>query len=128
MKSIFVEPTFKTPEIILDKNNNKFLIAGRSMPEDVKEFYNPLKAWLTDYFENPNKNTEFTFNLMYYNTASSKMILDIMYLVKNGIDAGHNAKVIWEYAEDDEEMMEAGEDFADMVSIPVELKCTEISS
>ena len=128
MESIFIEGSTDTPHINLNKDTNQFIIKGSSMPEDVKEFYTPIMNWFDAYFESPNKSTSFVFEMVYFNTASSKMILDILYKIKDGMDEGHKIDVTWKYFEDDEEMMEAGEDFAEIVEMPIELVCIYESS
>ena len=121
MEALILEGSTDTPGVNFDKNSDELIIKGSSMPEDVKEFYSPIMNWIDAYFESPNDITKFVFEMVYFNTASSKMILDIMYKLKDGIDNGNNVEVTWKYYEDDEEMMEAGEDFAEIVEMPIEL-------
>jgi len=54
----------------------------------------------------------------YFNTASSKMLLEIFELFKNLHDSGNKVTVDWYYQEDDEDMQDAGEDYADIVELP----------
>lgn len=122
MESLILQAKEDTPAIVLDKDANKFSFTGVSLPEDVKEFYAPVMAWIDQYFQSPNPATLFEFKMTYFNTASSKIILDIMYKLKDAIDAGHNVTIQWGYFEDDEEMQEAGEDFADIVELPITIK------
>jgi hypothetical protein len=107
-----------TPNVILDKSSNHFEISGRSLPEDAAEFYNPVIQWLAAYAQAPNASTEIQIKLEYFNTASSKLILDV--LTKCEAIAG--AKVSWYYHEDDEDMDEAGQEFSELVEIPFEIK------
>ena len=67
-------------------------------------FYTPIMKWLDKYFTAPNDTTSITFEMVYFNTASSKMLLDILYKIKDAIDEGHKIDVTWKYFEDDEEM------------------------
>ncbi|PLX15790.1 MAG: hypothetical protein C0599_16220 [Salinivirgaceae bacterium] len=60
--------------------------------------------------------------MTYFNTASSKIVLDIFQLVKNAKQNGHDVSILWGYEEDDEEMCETGEDFAEIIGIDVQLK------
>ncbi|HAI74870.1 MAG TPA: nuclear pore complex subunit, partial [Microscillaceae bacterium] len=78
MDVINLEGTEDTPKIILDRNNGIFEISGRSLPEDSAEFYQPILDWLQEYAKGPNPDTTFIFKLEYFNTASSKLILDIL--------------------------------------------------
>ena len=78
METIKIQGTEDTPKIILDADNKVLEISGRSLPEDVTAFYEPVLNWLNEYSENPNDKTVFNFKLTYFNTASSKLLLDIL--------------------------------------------------
>jgi hypothetical protein len=59
--------------------------------------------------------------LSYFNTASSKIILDILLKLEEIRNNGANVEIKWHYSSDDEDMMEAGEEYAEIVDIPIEL-------
>lgn len=118
MEPIILEATPETPSIILDKKNNKFKIEGRSFPEEARSFYKPILKWLKEYAENPNEKTDFVVKMEYYNTASSKMLLDIFKTFKEIHENGNEVKIHWHYPEDDEDMLEAGEDYEEILQIP----------
>ena len=75
METIKIQGTEDTPKVILDKENELMEISGRSLPEDVTAFYEPILNWLNEYSESPNKKTIFNFKLVYFNTASSKLLI-----------------------------------------------------
>ncbi|MCG8476383.1 MAG: DUF1987 domain-containing protein [Cytophagales bacterium] len=118
MEIIKLEGTEDTPRILLDQKNGIFEISGRSLPEDSAEFYQPILEWLRAYSESANDKTEFVFKLEYFNTASSKLILDIL----TALEEVENSSIVWCYHEDDEDMEEAGEEFSELVEIPFEFK------
>ena len=118
MEIINLEGTEDTPRIILDKDNGIFEISGRSLPEDSAEFYQPILDWLEKYSKQANADTNFMFKLEYFNTASSKLILDIL----SKLEDIEGTAVTWYYHEDDEDMEEAGEEFSELVDIPFEFK------
>lgn len=118
MQIINLEGTEDTPKIILDKGNGIYEISGRSLPEDSAEFYQPVLDWIDEYKEDPKATTEFVFKLEYFNTASSKLILDIL----SNLEDIEGTTVIWYYHEDDEDMQEAGEEFSELVELPFEFK------
>lgn len=120
MEVIKILGTDDTPAVILDSANNNFELSGRSLPEDVAAFYNPILEWLDKYIQNPNPKTEFNFKLIYFNTASSKLLLDILMKLEELHNEGKNTLVKWYYPEDDEDMKEAGEEYADIVDVPFE--------
>ncbi len=120
METIKIQGTEDTPKIILDAGNETMEISGRSMPEDVSSFYEPVLNWLNSYAAKPNKKTTFDFKLTYFNTASSKLLLDILMVLEEIHDKGHEVLIRWHYPDDDEDMAEAGEEYADIVDIPFE--------
>jgi hypothetical protein len=121
MNSIIISATEDTPGIRLDAANDVFELSGRSLPEDVVKFYKPILDWLDEYAQSPNENTVFDFKLKYFNTASSKIILDILMKLEGMHDNGKSISIKWYYPSDDEDMMEAGEEYADIVDIPIEM-------
>lgn len=120
MNTIKIAGTEDTPNVILDAENDIFEISGRSLPEDVTSFYDPLLTWLDEYAENTNAKTVFAFKLVYFNTASSKLILDVLMKLEEIYEAGNDVVVKWLFPEDDEDMEEAGEEYADIVDVPFE--------
>lgn len=118
MEILNLEGTEDTPKIILDKGNGIFEISGRSLPEDSAEFYQPVLDWIEAYTANPNANTDFTFKLEYFNTASSKLILDVL----SALEDTNGMIILWYFHEDDEDMEEAGEEFSELVEIPFVFK------
>jgi hypothetical protein len=118
MEVLSIKGSHETPEVLLDKDAGQFSITGKSLPEDVKEFYNPLINWINEYASSPNPETTLKVKMDYFNTASSKMILEIFEIMKEIQDAGHKVSIDWYYQEDDEDMQDAGEDYADIVEVP----------
>ncbi len=120
METIKIQGTEDTPKIMLDAENEIFEISGRSLPEDVSAFYEPVLNWLNEYSEHPNSKTVFNFKLTYFNTASSKLLLDILMKLEEMHEKGQDVLIKWHYPEDDEDMAEAGEEYSDIVDVPFE--------
>lgn len=120
MEVIKIKGTDDTPNVILDKGQNIIEISGRSLPEDVTMFYDPILNWIDQYGEAPNAETVVNFKLEYFNTASSKVILDILLKFEDILEKGNKVGVKWHYREDEEDMLEAGEEYADIVDVPFE--------
>ena len=127
METIKILGTDDTPSVTLDAANDLFEISGRSLPEDVTAFYAPILAWLDEYAGRPNAKTVFTFKLVYFNTASSKLLLDVLMKLEEIHSDGHEVLVRWCYPEDDEDMRDAGEEYADIVDIPFEQVSYEVA-
>ncbi len=120
MQVIKIKGTDDTPSVILDKENEIFEISGRSLPEDVAAFYEPILDWLDLYAEEPLNETIFNFKLEYFNTASSKLLLDVLLKLEDMYADQKTVLVKWHYPDDDEDMEEAGEEYADIVDVPFE--------
>jgi len=120
MKRIFIQERDFIPGVILDKENGKFEITGKACPENMEEFYEPIFTWLDEYSEDPNEVTTFSVKLIYYNTASSKALLKILQKLEKIHKKGNNIKIAWYYDEDDEELLIAGEDYAELIKLPFE--------
>ena len=118
MEIINLEGTEDTPKIILDKENGILEISGRSLPEDSAEFYQPILDWIEEYAKDPDPSSNFVFKLEYFNTASSKLILDVL----SALEDIPGMSVTWYFHEDDEDMEEAGEEFSELVDLEFEFK------
>lgn len=120
MSPYVVQGTGETPGVILDKDAGKFEFTGKSLPEDAKEFYGPILAWFDDYMKVVNPKTVLKMKMDYFNTASSKMLLEVFERIKSMHEAGNNVVIEWHYHDDDEDMYDAGQDYSDMVGVPFE--------
>ena len=122
MDTLKITGTQDMPTIVLDKEAGYFEISGKSFPADVTVFYKPIIDWLDDYAENPLAETVFNLKMDYFNTASSKVILDILYKLEDLSLAGDSKVLIkWYYPDDDEDMMETGEEYDEIVDVDFEL-------
>ncbi len=118
MEPLIINKTEDTPAVHLDKTAGIFEFSGTSLPEDVTSFYAPIFEWITAYGAAANESSTFVFKMTYFNTASSKIILDILMRLETLHENGKNITIEWHYEEDDEDMQEAGEEYADIVEVP----------
>lgn len=102
--------TFFTPNVDFNASTGKCLLSGESYLENTVEFYKQLNAWLEEFFTT-KKPLDFHFSLSYFNTSSSKAILQLMNLLKKYEDSGATVAVTWHYNADDEDMREEAEDY-----------------
>lgn len=116
MEPIKIQPTRNTPAVLLDPNRGVFKIFGRSSPENSIQFYDPIK----DVIANNISGDKFDVRIKmeYFNTSSSKCIYDLLKEIKALSDKGKEVIVRWYYEEDDEDMLEAGEDYSDLLDLP----------
>ncbi len=117
MAALRIEPKDDTPLVVFNREEGHFEISGKSMPEDVVDYYTPVLEWLKHYKSDPLDKTVFDFKLVYFNTASSKLILDILMILEEISKKGKEVLVRWQSLETDEDMQEAGEEYAEMVDL-----------
>ena len=121
MGNLNMEGSPKTPTINFDESTGVLEVKGRSIPENSVEFYKPLNEWVEAYGKSPKAETIFDVKLEYFNTSSSKCILDLFKLLESLNGNGTEVKVNWYFEEDDEDMEEAGEDYQAIISLPFKM-------
>ena len=120
METLRIDPTDDSPQVILDPANKLFEISGKSLPEDAVDFYQPILDWLDAYRKEPLAQTPFNLKLIYFNTASSKLIMDILLTFEEMVEEGHKVLIHWHAHQSDEDMQEAGKEFEEMIAVPFE--------
>ena len=94
---------------------------GRSIPENSVEFYKPLNDWIDTYSSSPKEKTVVDIKLEYFNTSSSKCILDLIKKLERISQKGSEVHVNWYFEQDDEDMEEAGEDYQAIIKLPFKM-------
>lgn len=121
MSSIRLESTAKTPEVTFVKEPFLMSISGRSIPENSIDFYKPLMDWVDENLQGMPNEVNISIRLEYFNTSSSKCLMDLLKRVEK---TGVKATVSWYYEDEDEDMLEAGEDYDAIINIPFKLIAT----
>jgi len=121
MKPFILKKTANTPSVELNHENGQMKIAGRSIPENPGDFFDPIIEWLEEYFKNPAESTRFDLGLEYVNSGSSKYFLGIFRILKKKHEEGKNCVINWYYEEDDEAIYSLGEHYRNTVKIPFNL-------
>lgn len=121
IENILREGSAKTPAVNFDSASGKLELKGRSIPENSVEFYKPLNDWIDTYGTNPCKKTIVDIKLEYFNTSSSKCILDLFKKLEKISTKGTEVEVNWYFEQDDEDMEEAGEDYQAIIKLPFKM-------
>ncbi len=102
---------FFIPDINFNAESGIFEIAGESYLEDTTKFYAPVLKWLKEYIDQSYGSIILNIKLTYFNTSSSRSILDILYIVREFEENGGNITINWFYNGDDYEIEEEVEDY-----------------
>lgn len=115
METLKIEATKCSPKVELTPEGI-MTIRGRSITEDPISFYAPVFEWIRNC-----KSKKFTIDIQleYMNTSSSKVILNLLYAIKDCYNR-NNIFIKWYYESDDEDMHDLGQDFESLLCIPID--------
>lgn len=102
---------FFVPSVDFDADSGICEISGESYLEETVEFYTPLLNWLKKFITEKAQPLTFNIKLTYFNTSSSRCILDILNILKDYEDNGGHVTINWYYDKDDIDMEEEVEDY-----------------
>lgn len=118
MDNITLNATPKTPSVRFSVEEGHLEIKGRSIPENSLDFYKPLIDWVDRFKDAASAEVNVHIQLEYFNTSSSKCLLDLF----KRLEAFKNKVTVhWYYEQDDEDMLEAGEDYEAIISVPFKM-------
>ncbi len=121
MEILRIDKTDRTPAIYFNPDEGSLEMSGRSIPENAISFYKPLFDWLDQYVQQPQAESNVVFNLEYFNTSSSKCILDILRKLERIAENKAKIAVKWFFDDGDEDMEESGNDFKSLINLDIEL-------
>lgn len=93
-------------------------ISGESFMEETFRFYEPIINWIKSYVSE-KRPVVFNFKLTYFNTSSSRFLLEMLYVLKKYQEAGGNVTVNWYYKKQDADMLSEINDFAEETEIKI---------
>lgn len=110
------EKTGSTPYILIDEEKSYMCFKGESFHENVIEFYSEISEWLVQHLG--KEFTEFTFDceLHYFNSSTAKLLLNMLRLMDRSVTDNKIIHVNWITTEDNDIIIECGEDFAEEVA------------
>ncbi|HPY67909.1 MAG TPA: DUF1987 domain-containing protein [Bacteroidales bacterium] len=117
MKELKIEPTKTSPEIILSPEGS-IRIKGRSIHENVIDFFAPVEKWLAEYIQSPADITCVDIILEYFNSASAKAFIHLLEQIKRLSLKNKRYIINWYYEDGDEDILERGEYFSSILEIP----------
>lgn len=118
---LYIAPTDISPEINFDVTELKFVISGRSMPENSEAFYEPILNWMRNQCSEKSITASIDVNLDYYNTGSFIRIMGLFNLLGELNKQGNKFSVRWICEAEDEDNIADGQSFKDVVKIPFDI-------
>lgn len=116
MDELFIKPSRNSPEISLSPSGT-LRMKGRSIHENVYEFFSCVMDWVDAYINEPAETTFVDIQLEYFNSASAKYIVMILQKLKQVHLKDKKYYVNWFYEEGDEDILERGEYFESVLDM-----------
>jgi len=126
MDNFIAEGTQHTPNISMNASTGVISMSGQSYPENTFEFYQPVMAWLLDFFAStPQTDIEVNMEIIYFNSGSSKFFFDF-FDIFDAEKNNYKITINWIYNPENTRALEAGEDFIeDFVNLSINLVTTK---
>jgi len=118
MKNIFIEGSHEAyfiPTVDFNAETGVCELSGESYLEETIKFYTPIFNWIKEYITTVRKPIIFNFKLTYFNTSSSKCIVDILNMLKTFQNDSGEVTVNWFYDDEDEDIEEELEEVEDFM-------------
>ena len=120
-----IKETLYTPSVKVLSDEHRVVISGQSRLEDPTHFYEQLTALLDESINDFKTHASIDFILNYLNSSSSKWLFHILKGLQTKFQGKKIVTVNWFYDNDDDSMLEAGEVFQSLLSLPFNLVETD---
>lgn len=118
MNDLVIEGTTSSPRVKGDWQNGKLYMEGDSYPENSYELYRPMVAWATRYLKESAEPLTLELTLLYLNTSSIKVIMDIFDEMEDVFQEGRQVAVNWYFDAENERVAELAEEFKEDCTFP----------
>ncbi len=116
-----VEDEYDKPYVSFQAGTGRCEISGESFPEKTEDFYARIMTWMEQYMNEVRGPLEIDFKLTYFNTSSSKRILQLMMKLHEYVQQGGKVKSRWIYHPDDIDLEEDIEDLKLISKLDLEM-------
>lgn len=96
-------------------------IEGQSYITNTYAFYEPIYSWLEEFIKKTTKKIEFNIKITYFNTSSSKCILEILRILKKFREKGGKLTVSWHLSRLDEDLEDEVQYFSIATGVDIDL-------
>jgi hypothetical protein len=110
-----------TPNVEFNAETGNCTISGEAFMEQPYSFYKPLFSWVELYIKEVKKPLSLDIKLTYFNTSSSKFVLDLIRMLRKYQLMGGVVTVRWFLRQSDEDMQEEIEDFTAVTGLKIQI-------
>ena len=115
MNPLHIPATGNSPEVEFRFDAHELLLRGESFPENAAAFYGPVIAALREFLALPDddKTLNIEVSLTYFNSSSTKMLFSFFEALNDAAIAGNHVVLNWYHDEDDDTILEFGQELQD---------------
>ncbi len=113
MRNLYIKGNKHSLDVTCDGGLGILVLKGASYPDNSVEFYEPTFKWTKEYIFKTRKPIQVDLKLQYIDTSSTKCIFDLLEILETYLEKGGEIRINWYYEEDDDDMFETGEEFAE---------------
>ncbi|MCC7430190.1 DUF1987 domain-containing protein [bacterium] len=123
MENLSIVQTKYTLGVNFNVENGVLEMLGSSYPEVAAEFFEPIYKWLKNFLATKNAKIVMNLKFDYLNTSSVKCILNVLQILENHKkETSQNHTINWFYKEEDEDILDTGEELAEDSILDFNLK------
>jgi hypothetical protein len=111
MENLFIAATPSSPEVSFDFERHVLSLKGESYPENAAVFYGEAIGRLRQYLA-ACQDAAVTVNvaLTYFNSSSTKMLFSMFDALNEAAERGNRIRLHWFHDEDDDTILEFGQE------------------
>jgi hypothetical protein len=117
MEKLYIAETDNTPRVDFDPETGDLWLIGESFPDLAHEFYKPILQWFQAYVASTRGPIRLKFKFTYFNTSTSKYIINFLSLAEGAAAAGRAIEVEWHAPANDANIKKNGIELADGFNI-----------
>lgn len=126
MENLFIpgsKGVYFVPEVNFNYETGICELSGESYLEDTAKFYAPVIAWICEFTISSNKKIIFNIKLTYFNTSTSRAIMEIMNLLAEYYEYDNEmVDVFWYYDPmQDTDIKEDVEDYLSEMGVKIQM-------
>ena len=114
MDNLYIAPTPSSPEVDFKFEAHTLSLRGESYPENAAAFYGPVIARLKEYLAQ-QRGSRIVVNiaLAYFNSSTTKMLFNSIEALNDAAEAGNHVQLNWYHDEEDDTILEFGQELSD---------------
>ncbi|NNM95203.1 MAG: DUF1987 domain-containing protein [Bacteroidia bacterium] len=122
MKKLFIKETLNSPKVLFDPAKKRYEIAGKSFPENSRNFYQPVLDWFAELTEaEKSEKITLAFTFEYISSSSIITLKQMLAKIKSLKSKGWDIEVLWYYEQNDPDIKEIGEEYTKLIGLDIQM-------